>query len=264
MTKILIVDDKIENIYALRQLLQGVEAEIIAAENGNDALIATLNHEFAVALLDVQMPGMSGYELAELLRGSKATAHLPIIFLSAVYSDDYHVFKGYEAGGVDFLVKPFNPKILVNKVNIFLELDKQRQELLHIIELERSKNYLESILMAVNDVIIVTTPDGMIETVNRAAIDLFEQPPAVLVGTPVTKWLPDAVLQEWLAQPMAGTAVTHDHHPAPLKNIEFTLPRNDKRHLFMLFSGSFLHDKTGIISGRVLAGIELRPISMRC
>ena len=201
MNKILIVDDKAENIYTLRQLLQGINAEIVSAGNGNDALIATLNHDFAVALLDVQMPGMSGYELAELLRGSKATANLPIIFLSAVYSDDYHVFKGYEAGGVDFLVKPFDPKILINKINIFLQLDKQRQELLQAIELERSRNYLESILMAVNDAIIVTTPDGIIETVNRAVIDLLEQPPSVLVGTPVTHWLPDNALQEWIAHP---------------------------------------------------------------
>lgn len=259
MNKILIVDDKAENIYTLRQLLQGINAEIVSAGNGNDALIATLNHDFAVALLDVQMPGMSGYELAELLRGSKATANLPIIFLSAVYSDDYHVFKGYEAGGVDFLVKPFDPKILINKINIFLQLDKQRQELLQAIELERSRNYLESILMAVNDAIIVTTPDGTIETVNRAVIDLLEQPPSALVGTPVTHWLPDNALQEWIAHPVSGTAVANKQTaaPTPLGNIELCLPQSDGSHLVMLLSGSFLHDKAGVVSGRVLAAIDI-------
>ncbi len=126
LQKILIVDDKAENLFALGQILSQTGAELVEASNGNDALIASLNHEFAVAILDVQMPEMSGYELAEYLRKDKKTSHLPLIFLSAVFSDEYHIFKGYEAGAVDFIAKPFDPRILIGKVNVFMELDRQR------------------------------------------------------------------------------------------------------------------------------------------
>ncbi len=122
--KILIVDDKDENLYTLEQILKEIEAEVISARNGNDALIASLNHEFALAILDVQMPEMDGYELADFLHSCPRTKYLPIIFLSAVYSDEYHVFKGYESGAVDFIIKPYNPKIFLSKVNNFLSRNK--------------------------------------------------------------------------------------------------------------------------------------------
>ncbi|MCJ7538960.1 MAG: response regulator, partial [Desulfobacterales bacterium] len=128
--KILIVDDKEENLYALEKVLEKVDADIIKAFSGNDALIASLNHEFALAILDVQMPGMDGYELAEFIRAAEKTRHVPIIFMSAVYSDDYYVFKGYDAGGVDYMVKPYNPAVLLSKVNVFLQLHRQHTELL--------------------------------------------------------------------------------------------------------------------------------------
>jgi signal transduction histidine kinase len=126
--KILIVDDKPENLYALEQILSPLDAEIIKAESGNAALIASLNNEFAVAILDVQMPEMDGYELAGLLRHQEKTRNLPIIFLSAVYYGKDYAFKGYEAGAVDYINKPYSPTILLGKVSVFLELDQQRIE----------------------------------------------------------------------------------------------------------------------------------------
>ena len=128
--KILIVDDKKENLYLLEKILSETGAEIIKATSGNDALKATLSHEFALAILDVQMPGMDGYELAEFIRAEERTRHVPIIFMSAVYSDDYYVFKGYDAGGVDYIVKPYNPTVLLSKVSVFLQLHRQQTELL--------------------------------------------------------------------------------------------------------------------------------------
>ena len=130
--KILIVDDKPENLYALKNVLSPLDVELVEASNGNDALIATLNHSFCLAILDVQMPGMDGYELAEIMRCDDHTRHIPIIFLSAIYSDEFHVFKGYEAGAVDFISKPYNPDILLNKAKVFIDLDKQNQELIHM------------------------------------------------------------------------------------------------------------------------------------
>jgi len=127
--KILIVDDRRENLVALRQVLRDVDAEIVEATTGNEALAATLNHEFALAILDVQMPKMSGYELAEHLRGDKKTQMIPIVFLSAAYADEEHKFMGYEAGGVDYLTKPYSPEVIRAKVNVFLKIDHYQREL---------------------------------------------------------------------------------------------------------------------------------------
>ncbi|OQX01107.1 MAG: hypothetical protein BWK80_60710 [Desulfobacteraceae bacterium IS3] len=138
LSKILIVDDKPENLYALESVLKAVDAEIIKAGNGNEALIATLNHDFALAVLDIQMPEMDGYELAELMQGDEQTRSIPIIFLSAVFSDDVHKFRGYESGAVDFITKPFDPDILLSKVKIFLELNRRKTEA------EEHKNKLRS------------------------------------------------------------------------------------------------------------------------
>jgi signal transduction histidine kinase/DNA-binding response OmpR family regulator len=127
--KILIVDDKPENLVALANLLQQLPVEVIQATSGNEALVLTLEHEFCLAIVDVQMPEMDGYELVELWRGSPSMASLPVIFVSAIFSDEYHHHKGYDAGAVDFLSKPFAPEILLSKVSVFLDLYRQRIKL---------------------------------------------------------------------------------------------------------------------------------------
>jgi signal transduction histidine kinase len=127
--KILIVDDKPENLFALSRLLQALDVEVGQALSGVEALNLTLEHDFCVAIVDIQMPELDGYELVELLRSNKVTAALPVIFVSAIYSDEYHHRKGYEAGAVDFLSKPFVPEILLSKVKVFIDLYQQRQAL---------------------------------------------------------------------------------------------------------------------------------------
>ncbi len=127
--KILIVDDYPDNLFTLNKLLQALDVEVHQATRGEDALALTLDHDFCVAILDVQMPGMDGYELAELLRGNESTSHLPIIFLSAIYSGEYYHRKAYDAGAVDFLTKPYVPEILLSKVRVFINLYEQRLQL---------------------------------------------------------------------------------------------------------------------------------------
>lgn len=124
--KILIVDDKTQNLFALEKTLNKLDVEIVRATSGNEALNLTLKNEFSLAIVDVQMPEMDGYELVDLLRGNPDTSNLPVIFVSAIYSDEYHHRKGYDAGAVDFLSKPFIPEILLSKVKVFLNLYKQR------------------------------------------------------------------------------------------------------------------------------------------
>ena len=129
MAKVLIVDDKESNLFVLENVLKRLAVQIVKAATGDEALRATLNHDFALAILDVQMPVMDGYELANLLRSDERTRGIPIIFMSAVYSDEPYVFKGYEAGAVDFITKPFVSEVLLSKVRVFLELNERKAEL---------------------------------------------------------------------------------------------------------------------------------------
>lgn len=126
--KCLLVDDIEENLIALEALLQCDEVEILKASSGPEALELLLRHnDVALALLDVQMPDMNGFELAELLRGSERTRHVPLIFITAGSRDGNWQFKGYENGAVDFLYKPVDTHALINKANVFFELYRQKQ-----------------------------------------------------------------------------------------------------------------------------------------
>ncbi len=125
-TKILIVDDRPENLLVLESLLDNIDCTIAKATSGNEALSLMLDHEIALVLLDVQMPEMDGFEVAELMRGSEKTRYIPIIFVTAISKEQKCIFKGYEVGAVDYLFKPIEPIILQSKVRVFLELYNQK------------------------------------------------------------------------------------------------------------------------------------------
>ena len=127
--KLLLVDDLAENLLALSALLRRPDVELLEARSGAEALELLLAHPVALALVDVQMPEMDGFELAELMRGSERTRAIPIIFVTAGASDERRVFQGYDSGAVDFLFKPIDPHILKSKVDVFVELAQQRQQL---------------------------------------------------------------------------------------------------------------------------------------
>ena len=126
-TDILLVDDKRENLTALEGILEDPKLRLHKASSGNEALSLILEHDFALVLLDVQMPEMDGFETAELMRGIEKSKHIPIIFVTAINKDQKYVFKGYDAGAVDYLFKPLEPEILKSKVEIFLDLYNQRK-----------------------------------------------------------------------------------------------------------------------------------------
>ncbi len=126
---ILIVDDKPANLLALRKILAKPGLDIVEASSGNDALALLLEHDFALILLDVQMPEMDGFETAEIIRGNEETKGIPIIFVTAISKEQKYVFEGYDKGAVDYLFKPLDPDILKSKVNIFLELHGQKDAL---------------------------------------------------------------------------------------------------------------------------------------
>lgn len=127
--KILIVDDLIENLISLEAILEDFDIELIRAHSGEEALKYSLKEEFALVILDVQMPGMNGYETLELMRQRKKTKYLPVIFVSAIHQSDLHIIRGIETGAVDFIPKPIIPDILKGKVRVFLDLYLQRKKL---------------------------------------------------------------------------------------------------------------------------------------
>ncbi|MDR8016610.1 hybrid sensor histidine kinase/response regulator [Ectopseudomonas guguanensis] len=138
--KVLIVDDLPENLLALRSLIQSEDRTLFQASSADEALSLLLEHEFALAILDVKMPGMNGFELAELMRGTEKTKHIPIIFVSAVGRDMDYAFRGYESGAVDFLHKPLSPFEVRSKVSMFVELYRHRKALsmqLEVVEAAR-------------------------------------------------------------------------------------------------------------------------------
>ncbi|WP_367399105.1 hybrid sensor histidine kinase/response regulator [Burkholderia multivorans] len=127
--KILVVDDVEQNLIAIEAVLARPGLVVRKASSGVEALEILLAEEVALALVDVQMPQMDGFELAELIRGSERTRHIPLIFLTAAALDRDHYFRGYEAGAVDFLYKPIDPRVLSSKVNVFVELYTQKATL---------------------------------------------------------------------------------------------------------------------------------------
>ena len=140
---ILLVDDREPNLVALEAILEPLGQEMVRATSGEQALRALLHREFAVILLDVQMPGMDGFETATLIKERERTRHIPILFLTALRRDAGQIFKGYTAGAVDYMLKPFDPEVLRAKVSVFIELWQKSQQILEQSEELRQRELAE-------------------------------------------------------------------------------------------------------------------------
>lgn len=155
---ILIVDDVKENLFALKELLGRDNLNILEALSGNEALELMVKHDFSLALIDIQMPEMNGFELAEFMRGTKKTKHIPIIFVTATANDEKYAFRGYESGAVDFLRKPLDPHVVKSKVKVFLEIDQNKKELeKQVVALNLIKEELEQANRAREEFMAIAT-----------------------------------------------------------------------------------------------------------
>jgi two-component system, sensor histidine kinase and response regulator len=166
--KFLLVDDLEENLLVLEALLRREDLDLLKARSGREALELMLEHDFALALIDVQMPEMDGFELAELMRGAERTRHVPIIFVTAGMQERHRVFKGYDAGAVDFLFKPLEPQILRHKTETFFQLHRQQQDLAETLRLNEEllavvghdlRNPLNVVLMTTSLLASSTDPE---------------------------------------------------------------------------------------------------------
>lgn len=167
--KVLAVDDVAGNLLVMEELLRGEGVDVITASSGQEALKLLMSHDIALILLDVQMPGMDGFEVAELVRARAKTRHIPIIFVTAISTDQQYVFKGYETGAVDYLFKPVDPVILTSKVSIFAELHRQKTALQSTIdELKRAQDALTEANRKLSDLSML---DGLTGVYNRRKFD---------------------------------------------------------------------------------------------
>jgi len=175
--KILCVDDTPENLLALEAILEPLGQELVRAESGEEALRRLLQDEVALILLDVQMPGLDGFQTAALIKQRERTRHVPIIFLTAISKDAEHVFRGYETGAVDYLLKPLDPDVLRMKVRVFVELWQKTAELrrqaeqlraqeLAALERESTERY-RSLADSLPQIVFTATPEARVTYYNQ-------------------------------------------------------------------------------------------------
>ena len=188
--RLLMVDDRPENLMALEAILEPLGHDLVRATSGEEALRQVLLHDFACILLDVQMPGMNGFETAELIKSRERSRSTPIIFLTAISKEDEFVFQGYSVGAVDYMFKPFNPDILRSKVAVFIDLylkteqlkdqeqrlregERREMELQHRAQLSASEARMAEIVGSAMEAIITFGADRRITLFNAAAQRMF-------------------------------------------------------------------------------------------
>ncbi|MBF0156050.1 MAG: PAS domain S-box protein [Magnetococcales bacterium] len=186
--KILVVDDRPGNLVAMRRLLGSAAATVIEAESGSTALEILMETDFALILLDVDMPEMDGYEVAEMVRGVKRLAHIPIIFLTAAYKDRHHQLRGYQSGAVDYIEKPLDERVLLSKVQVFLELHKMRQEQEQtLLRLGRSEAKFRTMVDNVGVGIVQANRSGIITEANPTFCTMLGYTPDELRGRTIAE-----------------------------------------------------------------------------
>lgn len=174
--KILIVDDLKENHLVMESVLNDPELDIMKAMSGEEALSLCLEHDFAVIFMDVQMPGMDGFETAELLRSIEKTKLIPIIFVTAISKEQKSIFKGYEVGAIDYLPKPIDPIILRSKARVFKELYQQRLIIeKQVVELEERLEELSKVQLEKDHLESLSMQDSLTTLYNRRGLDKYYQ-----------------------------------------------------------------------------------------
>ncbi|MBX9406701.1 EAL domain-containing protein [Pseudomonas baetica] len=195
---LLIVDDYPENLISMRALLQRQDWQVLTAASGFEALNLLLEHDVDLVLLDVQMPGMDGFEVARLMRGSQRTQLTPIIFLTANEQSQAAVIKGYASGAVDYLFKPFDPQILKPKVQALLEHQRNRRALQRLSrDLESARAFNASVLDNAAEGILVLSEDGLIRFANPAISRLLNAPVRDLEGKEFLDYLQKPHIPVW-------------------------------------------------------------------
>lgn len=242
--KILMVDDKPENLVVLDKLLAPLNAQLFKATCGNNALTLTLEHDFVLILLDVQMPGMDGYEVLDMLSWDDRTKYIPVIFITANYADEKHQLKGYRYGAVDYLFKPINEQILLSKVKVFLELYEQKQQYKQL-----QKRY-QLILDSAGEGVFGLDLDGTIIFTNPAAAKLLNTDVDTLINQPFGNMLKakNEKSFEWKSSDLCNTL---NEGNVLYKDDDLFIKANQEE-LPVEYTASPIHNEAGNVTGIVL------------
>nr|VFK29337.1 MAG: PAS domain S-box-containing protein [Candidatus Kentron sp. MB]VFK33503.1 MAG: PAS domain S-box-containing protein [Candidatus Kentron sp. MB]VFK76242.1 MAG: PAS domain S-box-containing protein [Candidatus Kentron sp. MB] len=255
--RLLIVDDNRNNLFTLRTLIQRyMDAEILEALSGEQALsIALKEPNIDVIVLDVQMPEMDGFQTASMLKIRKKTRDIPIIFLTAAFKSGDFQKKGYEVGAVDYLLKPIDDDLLINKISAYFRLIQKEREmnrvleeqvLLRTAELRNANRYREQIIDTMGEALLILNPNGAIKSANAAAYRMLDFPEGELVGT----LLGDVFEEEEQDQADAfmGTWLEALIRVGVIRNIEARFITKEGQRIPILFSRSAMKDDQGNIT----------------
>jgi PAS domain S-box-containing protein len=255
--KLLIVDDHEHNLFTLRTLVERyMDVEIFEATSGQMALdIAIKKPGIDLIILDVQMPEMDGFQTASMLKIRKKTQDIPIIFLTAAFKTEEFQQKGYEVGGVDYLLKPIDDNQLLNKISTYFRLIEKERELNQILEqkvaertaeLAAAKQDLENIITHMGEALLVLDPEGRIESANPAACSMLHYPEADLLELSIGDVFEEE--EEEQAGAFFGTWLEALIRTGALSRIEARFIAKDGRRVPILFSRTAVKDKDENIS----------------
>lgn len=258
--KILIVDDKNENLVVLEKLLSSLPVTVIKALSGNEALSLMIEHEFMLVLLDVQMPNMSGYEVREVMSWDEKTKFIPVIFITANYADEQHKLKGYEYGAVDYLYKPIDEIILLSKIKVFLDLYEQK------LKYKQLNQRYQLIFNAAGEGIFGIDTKKHIVFINPAAETILGYSVGQLLNKPVFDILKEPTIEEeteeeklWSLDKIFSMCA----HDKTFHNTDAKFIKNDHTLLPVEFTAAAMHDHDENYSGLVFvfSDISLRKIT---
>ncbi len=205
LISILLVDDDPKNLMVLETILNSPDYRLIKASSADEALMALMKDEFAAIVLDVQMPDMSGIELARLIKQRRKTQHVPILFLTAYYQEDEHVVLGYDAGAVDYITKPVNPSVLRSKIGVFIDLFRKTTALAEVnrameaemIERQKAEERFRMVVETAPNAMVMIAGDGQILLVNSRTESLFGYDRDELICQPISVLIAEDALHDF-------------------------------------------------------------------
>jgi PAS domain S-box-containing protein len=255
--KLLIVDDNANNLYTLRTLVeQHMDVQLREATSGQEAVeIAVREPDIDLIILDVQMPEMDGFQTASMLKIRKKTRDIPIIFLTAAYKTDEFQKRGYAVGGVDYLLKPIDDNLLINKISTYFRLIEKERELNRVLEekvaertaeLSRAKQYLQNLIDTMGEALLVLAPDGSIKRSNPAAERMLGYSGEDLEGMSIGDVFEEEEQEQ--ARAFMGTWLEALIRTGPIKDIEARFIARDQRRVPILFSRTAMLDDAGEVT----------------
>jgi PAS domain S-box-containing protein len=255
--KLLIVDDNANNLFSLRSLVEThMDVDVLEASSGQQALdIALTTPGIDLIILDIQMPEMDGFQTASMLKIRKKTQDIPIIFLTAAFKADEFLQKGYELGAADYLLKPIDDNLLLNKISTYFRLiEKERglnRKLEELVaertrELHQANRYLRGIIESMGEALLVLSPDGLIKSANPAACRMLEYSEDDLRGMNIGDVFEESEQEQ--AAAFMGTWLEALIRTGSLSSIEARFIARDQRRVPILFSRTAMSDEQGKIT----------------